>query len=85
MKDLGFSDSLYGYSVISEKKGDNNVHFIHETLYSIVLSLLPPVDHGYKKANVKMANVEEKELQILLTLLNALRDQAGFHIPQVYS
>lgn len=50
-----------------------------------MLSLLPSVDHTYKKADIKVPDVEDKELQILLTLLNALRDQGGFHIPQVHN
>ena len=63
----------------------NDDKFSHETLYSLLLSLLPSLDHKYEIG----CEIEEisfnhdKHLTVLATTLNALRTKAGWNIPQV--
>ena len=63
----------------------NNDKFNHETLYSLLLSLLPSLDHKYEIG----CEIEEKRFThdkhrtILTTTLNALQTKAGWNIPQV--
>lgn len=68
-----------------------------ETLDSLVLELLPPVDHTYKvmetpkavaaSSRLEPASVVDDPLEVAVHLfqeiLNALRNNAGFHIPRV--
>ena len=96
---LGYSRSLYGYTpqLIAADRHDkayldmpsdvsvNDDKFSHETLYSLLLSLLPSQDYKYEIG----CEIEEisfnhdKHLTILTTTLNALRTRAGWNIPQV--
>ena len=57
----------------------------HETLYSLLLSLLPSLDHKYEVGCEieEISFSHEKHLTILTTTLNALRTKAGWNIPQV--
>ena len=96
---LGYSRSLYGYTpqLIAADRHDkayldmpsdvsvNDDKFSHETLYSLLLSLLPSLDHKYEigcEIEEKSFN-HDKHLTILATTLNALRTKAGWNIPQV--
>ena len=70
-------------NTLSDKECDYK--FIHETLHSLLLSLLPSLDHEYKSG----CEIEEKIcdddtcLTVLVTTLNTLRTKAGWKIPQV--
>ena len=98
---LGCSRSFYGYTpqlqkVIADRHSKayldmpsdvsvSDDKFSHETLYSLLLSLLPSLDHKYEIG----CEIEEisfnhdKHLTVLATTLNALRTKAGWNIPQV--
>lgn len=58
-----------------------------ETLDSLILDFLPPLGHTYKELSEE--SVEEKPQEVSVSvylyeeILNALRDNAGFHIPKV--
>ena len=63
-----------------------------ETLDSLLLELLPPIDHHYQKLESKLSHqheaiVEDDPFEIVVCLfqeiLNALRNNAGFHVPKV--
>ena len=71
--------SLYGYSKQFEKR-TNAV--CHETLYSLMLSLLPPLDH-HQHAEIAVIPWDRKELTLLATAVQALISYAGFQLPQV--
>ena len=70
--------SLYGYSKQFEKK-TNAV--CHETLYSLMLSLLPPQSH--QRGEIAVIPGGRKELTLLATAVQALISYAGFQLPQV--
>ena len=99
---LGCSRSLYGYTpqlqkvIVADRHSkayldmpsdvSNDDKFSHETLYSLLLSLLPSLDHKYEIG----CEIEEisfnhdQHLTVLATTLNALRTKAGWNIPQVF-
>ena len=58
---------------------------IHETLYSLLLSLFPSNSHKYTIACDIGEPVEhhDRRMTILATALKALREKAGFNIPKV--
>ena len=76
-------DIPFDPNALSDRKC--NYKFIHETLHSLLLSLLPSLDHEYKS----FCEIEEKIcdgdtcLTVLVTTLNALQTKAGWKIPQV--
>ena len=97
---LSASRSFYGYCApgTQEKKGsDSNLISktddtvtTHETLYSLILSLLPSMDHIYEfgcsinsKDYINVGNIDACCFTILHTVLNALRLQGGWNIPKV--
>ena len=100
MDQLSASKSFYGYCApdTHERKGSdiNSVSITeeavttHETLYSLLLSLLPSMEHVYKvgctidsKYDDHMDDVHKKCLLILETALNAFRQYGGWMIPKV--
>ena len=56
-----------------------------ETLDSLILDLLPPLNHSYcKLGEDSMVDTSEPvPIYLLQELLRALRSNAGFHIPRV--
>lgn len=64
-----------------------------ETLDSLILECLPPINHTYKQLKmdetvaVKSLHEQDDQWEVALYLvqeiLNALRNNAGFHIPRV--
>ena len=60
--------------------------FTDETLDSLVLTLLPPSGHKYQQVPLDQ-NAADKDIDIkvflLKSLVDALRENAGFHIPKV--
>ena len=60
----------------------------HETLYSLLLSILPSILHKYR-SHSDIGDPKEyknnKPMTILATTLMALQSQAGFNIPEVQS
>ena len=104
MDQLGASQSFYGYCApdTHERKGSdiNSVSITedaviavttHETLYSLLLSLLPSMEHVYKVGctidstydDNNMDDIHKKCLLILVTALNAFRQYGGWIIPKV--
>ena len=66
-------------------QGKANLYgFAEETLDSLMLTLLPPIGHEYKRIPLKQ---NEKDVGIkvfiLKCLLDALQENAGFQIPKV--
>ena len=60
--------------------------FTKETLDSLMLTLLPPIDHEYQQVPLEQSTVDEdvdSQVFLLKSLLDALRKNAGFHIPKV--
>ena len=74
---------IFDQNTISDKECDYK--FIHETLHSLLLSLLPSLDHEYKSGCEIEENICDDDtcLAVLVTTLNALRTKAGWKIPQV--
>ena len=64
---------------------ENSITGVHETLYSLLLSLFPAASHKYVLASDigDIVEYEDKRMTILATTLKALREMAGFHIPKV--
>ena len=60
--------------------------FTNETLDSLMLTLLPPIGHEYQRVPLEQ-NPPDEDLDIkvflLKSLVDALRENAGFHIPKV--
>ena len=100
MDQLSASKSFYGYCApdTHESKGSdiNSVSITedavttHETLYSLLLSLLPSMEHVYKvgctidsKNDDNTDDIHKKCLLILETALNAFRQCGGWIIPKV--
>lgn len=91
------SKSLYGYCQTDGKSSDErvvldrpgsiqtspNVHVIHETLYSLLLSIFPSILHKFKSSDLNLMKYDDKNMTILATTLAALHHQAGYNIPQV--
>ena len=66
-------------------QGKTNLYgFAEETLDSLMLTLLPPIGHEYKRIPLKQ-NKEDVDIKvfILKCLLDALQENAGFQIPKV--
>ena len=68
-------------------QGKTNLYgFAEETLDSLMLTLLPPIGHEYKRIPVPLKqNDEDMDIKvfILKCLLDALQENAGFQIPKV--
>ena len=60
--------------------------FTDETLDSLMLTILPPIGHEYQRVPLEQ-NPPDEDLDIkvflLKSLVDALRENAGFHIPKV--
>ena len=60
--------------------------FTDETLDSLMLTILPPIGHEYQQPPLK-PNADDEDMDIKLFLLkslvDALRENAGFNIPKV--
>ena len=56
-----------------------------ETLDSLILDFLPPLGHAYKELGEASVVDDSQEVPVYLVqeILNALRVNAGFHIPKV--
>ncbi len=56
-----------------------------ETLDSLILDFLPPLGHAYTTLGEDSVvdDSQEVALYLLQEILNALRNNAGFHIPRV--
>ena len=56
-----------------------------ETLDSLILDFLPPLDHAYTKLGEDslVDTSQPPDIYLLQELLGALRNNAGFHIPKV--
>ena len=57
--------------------------FTKETLDSLMLTLLPPIGHKYQLVQDTVNEEMDIKVLVLQTLVDALRDNAGFHIPKV--
>ena len=60
--------------------------FTDETLDSLMLTLIPPIDHEYQRVPLKQnADDEDMDIKVFLlkSLVDALRENAGFNIPKV--
>ena len=90
------SNSLYGYCQTEGKSlneaaastGADSIpesdSMIHETLYSLLLSIFPSILHKFKRSDIGgPINYSDKNMTILATTLMALRNHAGYNIPQV--
>ena len=64
---------------------EDSIIDVHETLYSLLLSLFPSVSHKYVVASDigDIVEYEDRKMSILATTLKALREMAGFSIPKV--
>ena len=97
---LSAARSFYGYCApeAHERKGSdiNSVSLFedavttHETLYSLLLSLLPSMEHVYEvgctidsKNDDNIDDIRKKCLLILETALNAFRQYGGWIVPKV--
>ena len=70
---------------VTQREG-NFYGFTKETVDSLLLTLLPPAGHKYKRIPLKQDNFgEDMDIKVLLLkcLLDALRENAGFQIPKV--
>ena len=60
-----------------------------QTLCSLLVSLLPPVDYCYQttcEVNDCVPNdIEDRKLKLLITVLNTLRAKSSLNIPKVES
>lgn len=66
------AESLYGFQT--------------ETLDSLILEILPPIDQTYKdveKEEVAENSTYTVNAYLLQAILNILRNNAGFHLPRV--
>ena len=104
MTRLNGSRSFYGYATSANKeevamnmdatessstqKDTFSCKNENETLYSLLLFLLPTLKHTYEQgcviAKEELSDVEDQRLKILISTLNALRSKAGWNIPKVY-
>ena len=60
--------------------------FTDETLDSLMLTLLPAIDHEYQRVPLEQnAADEDMDIKVFLlkSLVDAVRENAGFHIPKV--
>ena len=57
--------------------------FTKETLDSLMLTLLPPIGAKYQLVQNEVNEEMDIKVSVLKTLVDALRDNAGFHIPKV--
>ena len=96
---LDGSRSFYGYTpqrqefdvtsvdLMSEQStlNNNGDKLSHETLHSLLLSLLPSLDHKYQiGCEIEEINInDDKYSTILATTLNAFQTKAGWNIPWV--
>lgn len=99
---LNDSKSFYGYCTTPDHKIKVSTHgrafsttieLNHETLYSLIISILPALTHNYQVMAIEEGNLNEisdntdsthkKCLTILITTLNALRKSGGWNIPKV--
>ena len=64
---------------------EDSIINVHETLYSLLLSLFPAVSHKYVLASDigDIVEYEDRRMTILTTALKALQEKAGFSIPKV--
>ena len=64
---------------------EDSIIDVHETLYSLLLSLFPAVSHKYDLASDigDIVEYEDRRMTILATALKALQEKAGFSIPKV--
>ena len=70
---------------VTQREG-NFYGFTKETVDSLLLTLLPPAGHKYKRIPLKQDSIDEDmdiEVLLLKYLLDALRENAGFQIPKV--
>jgi len=70
---------------VTQREG-NFYGFTKETVDSLLLTLLPPAGHKYKRIPLKQDSIDEDmdiEVLLLKCLLDALRENAGFQIPKV--
>jgi len=69
------------------KEGCKNLCDSDETLYSLFISLLPPVDYQYDMRcevdDCVPSDVQDNKLKLLITVLNALRSKVCLNIPKV--
>lgn len=56
-----------------------------ETLDSLILDFLPPLSHTYQELgdDSMVDDTQEVSIYLVQEILNALRNNAGFHIPKV--
>ena len=60
--------------------------FTDETLDSLMLTLLPPIGHEYQRVPLEQNAADEVmdiTVFLLKSLVDAVRENAGFHIPKV--
>ena len=60
----------------------------NETLCSLLVSLLPPIDYHYQIGceveDCVPNDIEDKKLKLLITIVKALRTKACLNIPKVH-
>ena len=55
-----------------------------DTLDSLLLELLPPIDHKYiKDHDLNCQSKEEVSVYLFQEIIGSLRNRAGFHVPKV--
>ncbi len=74
------SKSLYG---LKSEIVDSRIK--SDTLDSLILDMLPPLGHEYMEVKESREVCDEQDVcfYLLLEILNSLRNNAGFHIPEV--
>ena len=74
------SQSIYGLKAESV-----DARIKSATLDSLILGMLPPLGYSYIEVKEKseLSEVEDARSYLLLEVLNSLKNNAGFHIPEV--
>ena len=87
----GYSCSLMNHSEFDRKEcqmDETDLVDSNETLCSLLVSLLPPIDYHYQIGceveDCVPNDIEDKKLKLLITIMNALRTKASLNIPKVH-
>ena len=87
----GYSYSLMKHSELDRKEcqmDETDLVDSNETLCSLLVSLLPPIDYHYQFGceveDCVPNDIEDKKLKLLITVVKALRTKASLNIPKVH-
>ena len=83
----GYTPAIHDSTNKCTKESVTSTKCCHETLHSLLLSLLPLLSHKFKIgcdiAEKYISKSDNIRFKILETALNALRSEAGWSIPYV--